>query len=133
MDPALPTPPIEGTHAPTIEQIVSAMLGLSDDERMEIMGRYNRTHRSGDHLRARTCIPLPMNHLPRLLPYRNPENVDGSKVPKGWRFLYADEPLTPKASVKLWWPETRDAQNGWVEEHPWASLVKIYTYIVPVA
>ena len=26
-----------------------------------------------------------------LRPYHNPENVDESRVPDGWRFLYADE------------------------------------------
>lgn len=26
-----------------------------------------------------------------LRPYHNPENVDESRVPKGWPFLYADE------------------------------------------
>jgi len=27
----------------------------------------------------------------KLRPYHNPENVDESKVPDGWRFLYAHE------------------------------------------
>jgi hypothetical protein len=70
---------------------------------------------------------------PRLLPYHNPENVDESSVPEGWRFLYADEPLTPKASVKLWWPDGSKGHTGWVEEYSWTSLDENYTYIVPVA
>lgn len=27
----------------------------------------------------------------KLRPYHNPENIDESKVPDGWRFLYHDE------------------------------------------
>lgn len=30
-------------------------------------------------------------HPCRLRPYHNPENVDESLVPEGWRFRYADE------------------------------------------
>jgi len=78
---------------------------------------------------------------PRLRPYHNPENVDESRVPAGWRFLYADEPLTPKPSVKFWRPFWRPfwrldspyTHDGWVEEYPWASLDENFTYIVPVA
>lgn len=46
-----------------------------------------------------------MIHEYKLLPYHNPENVDSSKVPAGWRFLYADEAgqaqITP---CRMWIP-----------------------------
>lgn len=32
-----------------------------------------------------------MIHEYKLRPYHNPEGVDESKVPDGWRFRYADE------------------------------------------
>jgi hypothetical protein len=47
---------------------------------------------------------------PRLRPYHNPENVDESRVPEGWRFLYADELIEQKLTFSRFW-----------------------TYIVPVA
>ena len=64
---------------------------------------------------------------PRLLPYNNPENVDESRVPKGWRFLYADEKPHPKLLARVWLHSCFSiSQNNW-------GWVKEYTYIVPVA
>jgi len=70
---------------------------------------------------------------PRLKPYHNPENVDESRVPKGWRFVYADELIEQKLTFsRLWRP-------GWSFVFPqWdcpchRKLLLIFTYIVPVA
>jgi len=40
----------------------------------------------------------------KLLPYHNPQNVDESKVPPGWRFRYADEIKSLAPEVSLWLP-----------------------------
>jgi hypothetical protein len=34
-------------------------------------------------------------------PYHNPENVDESKVPDGWRFRYVDEIITEPTIVAV--------------------------------
>ena len=39
---------------------------------------------------------------PRLRPYHNPENVDGSRVPAGWRFLYEGEKPDKSRPHKVW-------------------------------
>lgn len=39
-----------------------------------------------------------MIHEYKLRPYHNPEGVDESKAPDGWRFRYADEAGTVAAS-----------------------------------
>lgn len=62
----------------------------------------------------------------KLRPYHNPENVDESKVPDGWRFRYADE-MGCKELKALFWSAYPDGKmlecNG---------LCRIITYIVPV-
>jgi hypothetical protein len=41
----------------------------------------------------------------KLRPYHNPEQVDESRVPAGWRFCYADEmPHPAVALVRVWLP-----------------------------
>ena len=72
-----------------------------------------------------------MNPL-RLRPYHNPEKVDESRVPAGWRFLYKGE-IRKRLVVKLWFPEDYKAKDGWVEEYHWACLDSRFTYITPVA
>lgn len=37
-----------------------------------------------------------------LRPYHNPENVDESRVPDGWRFRYEGERPNPKTPTKVW-------------------------------
>lgn len=66
----------------------------------------------------------------KLRPYRNPENVDESRVPDGWRFLYADEFSTlwfqdrPCRRWIPWWHEfSKDNSHG---------NQSYKTYIVPV-
>lgn len=64
---------------------------------------------------------------PRLLPYHNPENVDESRVPKGWRFRYEGEKMPRRQRACVWLIESFSvpfSDWGWVKE---------YTYIVPVA
>ena len=40
-----------------------------------------------------------------LLPYHNPESVDESRVPDGWRFLYADEAGKWQCPpCRMWYP-----------------------------
>ena len=63
---------------------------------------------------------------PRLRPYHNPENVDESRVPKGWRFRYADEMTTKACMSKFggmhrWYRSVEYGRNPCV------------TYIVTVA
>jgi len=62
----------------------------------------------------------------KLRPYHNPENVDESKVPDGWRFRYADE-IQCLEFKSLFWASYPDARmldgNG---------LCRTITYIVPV-
>lgn len=61
-------------------------------------------------------------------PYHNPENVDESKVPPGWRFRYADEMQEH--------PQTKC--HKWIEDGAWScstfysGLERRKTYIVPV-
>ena len=61
---------------------------------------------------------------PRLRPYHNPENVDESRVPKGWRFRYADEMTAIVSNAKF-------LSDGWrFSDH---GVCKDFSYIVPVA
>lgn len=66
-----------------------------------------------------------MIHDYKLRPYHNPECVDESKVPDGWRFRYADEyPL----------PDSRSRYHDGIEWvwAPFAGTLRDTTYIVPV-
>ncbi len=46
-----------------------------------------------------------MIHDYKLRPYHNPESVDESKVPKGWRMLYANEAGQAQLSAcRMWIP-----------------------------
>lgn len=65
----------------------------------------------------------------KLKPYHNPENVDESKVPDGWRFKYDDEKNIINMKAKflgfmccdVWHPTTCVGRQRGI------------TYIVPVA
>lgn len=62
---------------------------------------------------------------PRLRPYHNPENVDESRVPKGWRLRYADEMTAIVSNAKF------PTSDGWrFSDH---GVCKYFSYIVPVA
>lgn len=64
-------------------------------------------------------------HPYRLRPYHNPEGIDESKVPPGWRFRYADEMMTPTEAAMF------KLSVGWrASGH---GICASYTYIVPVA
>lgn len=67
-----------------------------------------------------------MIHEYKLRPYHNPENVDESKVPDGWRFRYAEEMQCLHFGSLFWayypYPQMMDG-NG---------ICPTITYIVPV-
>jgi hypothetical protein len=66
----------------------------------------------------------------KLRPYHNPENIDESLVPDGWRFRYADEmPSFPEENCPclLWMPH----YNGWSDSMADGTMPH-WTYIVPV-
>lgn len=66
-------------------------------------------------------------HLYRLRAYHNPERVDESRVPKGWRFRYADE-------IKKH-PEICGIHlvSEWILSRRYKGTDDRITYIVPVA
>jgi hypothetical protein len=69
---------------------------------------------------------------PRLKSYHNPENVDESLVPKGWRFRYADEMGLPAAfECRRWHADGVCAGTFPATKYLGALLHR--TYIVPVA
>lgn len=71
---------------------------------------------------------------PRLLPYHNPENVDESRVPKGWRFLYADEAgKRQNKPCRVWLHEGCEPPNCFDIADHWQGNCAFFTYIVPVA
>jgi len=66
----------------------------------------------------------------KLRAYHNPEKIDESLVPDGWRFRYADEMLNYAKTCRIYRPHYGDFSN-----HLSASggMILSYTYIVPVA
>lgn len=59
-------------------------------------------------------------------PYHNPENIDESLVPDGWRFRYADEiKVKPRLSALYLLCE-------WIESIRLSGTHKDITFIVPV-
>lgn len=65
----------------------------------------------------------------QLRPYHNPENVDESKVPAGWRFRYADEAGTMATGLCRGWAFWR---HSFTEADGYNGDNLILTYIVPV-
>lgn len=65
-------------------------------------------------------------HPYKLKPYHNPEGVDESKVPNGWRFRYADEMNVQPyiCAVKL--------MGEWCPSFSYKGTDDMITYIVPV-
>lgn len=64
----------------------------------------------------------------RLRPYHNPDNVDESKVPPGWRFRYADEMnKTARGPCRMYSPD-----YGFSDETCYFGLSPNYTYTVSV-
>lgn len=69
-------------------------------------------------------------HPYRLRAYHNPENVDESKVPAGWRFRYVHEMQNFAISrCRLWLPIS--GIFGMMENC--SGVCHSWTYIVPVA
>lgn len=69
----------------------------------------------------------------KLLPYHNPEKVDESRVPDGWRFLYADE--AGKAQDKpcrVWLPKYCESPNTFGASIKASGECLQMTYIIPV-
>lgn len=76
-----------------------------------------------------------MIHDYKLRPYHNPEGVDESKVPDGWRFRYADE--FKLGGVKCSTPCKVWAFHGlcygrFRNESIYTGNSELWTYIVPV-
>jgi len=64
----------------------------------------------------------------KLRPYHNPENVDESKVPAGWRFRYADEMVEPVSTpCRIFFNQTEVS----VDQDYFGASMRI-SYIVPV-
>lgn len=67
-------------------------------------------------------------HPYKLRPYHNPENVDESKVPPGWRFRYADEMTkAARTACHAWTPGC-----GFDWNCTYFGTHRRITYIVPV-
>lgn len=66
-------------------------------------------------------------HPYRLRAYHNPQKLDESKVPVGWRLKYADEANTPLYNA-MW----RSPHMGWKFTTMFGREPEV-TYIVPVA
>lgn len=66
------------------------------------------------------------NHAYGLRPYHNPENIDESLVPDGWRFRYADEMPRRNSKARLY------LIGEWCFSLLEGSIMTL-TYIVPVA
>lgn len=70
----------------------------------------------------------------KLRPYHNPENVDESKVPGGWRFRYADEAglaVSHSTRCDAWGYDGR-THGRFSHEGDYAGNCHYMTYIVPV-
>jgi hypothetical protein len=66
-------------------------------------------------------------HPYRLRPYHNPECIDESKVPAGWRFRYADEIATRPEVCGI------HLVCKWIFSRRYNGTDDLITYIVPVA
>jgi hypothetical protein len=69
-----------------------------------------------------------MTHPYKLRKYHNPENIDESLVPDGWRFRYADE-MPHKAQTRC----KASSHYIWTRLSNWQGTCFGNTYIVPVA
>lgn len=70
-------------------------------------------------------------HSYRLRAYHNPENVDESRVPDGWRMRYADEAATIAPGACIAWLSTAKPPR-WSQLDDWPGKASSLTYIVPV-
>lgn len=69
----------------------------------------------------------------KLRPYHNPENVDESRVPDGWRFLYADEAGQRQYKpCRAWLPAWSTTPFCFSPHQHWCGDCHHITYIVPV-
>lgn len=65
-------------------------------------------------------------HPYKLRPYHNPQNLDESLVPKGWRLRYDDEKWTPTMRARFRF------EGKWFDS-VWYGVGEFTTFIVPVA
>lgn len=75
------------------------------------------------------CNPDVTPHPYRLRTKHNPERIDGSKVPRGWRFLYAEEAGERQRKPCRMWDCTL---NKFSEEMNYIGNSLSCTYIVPI-
>lgn len=69
----------------------------------------------------------------KLRAYHNPENVDASRVPDGWRFLYADEAgRKQNKPCRVWLPAWTLTPLCFSPQEHWGGDWLEMTYIVPV-
>ena len=68
-----------------------------------------------------------MIHNFKIRPYHNPEGVDESKVPGGWRFRYADELGLPPERCRLFGFDGKFSRCECA-----GGQIEFFTYIVPV-
>lgn len=64
----------------------------------------------------------------KLRPYHNPENVDESKVPDGWRFRYADEMESRPERCRI---ASATGRHFCIGDKA-TGLLTQFTYIVPI-
>jgi len=67
-----------------------------------------------------------------LRPYHNPEGIDESKVPDGWRFRYADEKLEFLEADCRCWGEYGRRKGTFSNWDFYNGTCPAFTYIVPV-
>ena len=65
-------------------------------------------------------------------PYHNPENVDESRVPDGWRFLYEDEAGKKKCTQSKVWISYSFPPLMLGSSDKFKHYSELLTYIVPV-
>lgn len=66
-------------------------------------------------------------------PYHNPESVDESRVPDGWRFLYAEEAGKKQGKpCRVWLPAWSTTPLCFSPQQHWYGDCHYITYIVPV-
>jgi hypothetical protein len=73
-------------------------------------------------------------HPYKLRAYHNPENIDGSLVPDGWRFRYEDERIIPNSLAHCLYFSGPANDIKWTWERSCSRGTGAFiTYIVPVA
>lgn len=90
----------------------------TSEERLELMHAWTAAQETIDKAKE-------MNFRP----YHNPENIDESLVPDGWRFRYADE---MKTKAKTECTSFLKTSGVWDDQPDYKGISTELTYIVPV-